>query len=110
MSLHLYRQVTDSALPWEEKFVLLRLAFTATDDGLAMLPLDKLASDTSFSDDEIALHLKALTEKGIVEDRSVSVRNPTGETSTCAGYQILPERFPKWTPELRKKLLEEDAS
>lgn len=109
MSLHLYRQVTDSALPWEEKFVLLRLAFTATDDGLAVLPLDKLASDTSFSDDEITLHLKALTEKGIIEDRSVSVRNPAGDTSTSAGYQISPERFPKWTPELRRALLRDEG-
>ena len=108
MSLHLYRQVTDSALPWEEKFVLLRLAFTATDDGLAMLPLDKLASDTSFSNEEIGLHLRALAEKGIIEDRSVSVRNPTGETSTCAGYQILPEQSPKWTPELRRALLRDE--
>ena len=108
MSLHLYRQVTDSALPWEERFVLLRLAFTATDDGLAMLPLDKLASDTSFSNEEIGLHLRTLAEKGIIEDRSVSVRNPTGETSTCAGYQILPERFPKWTAELRRALLRDE--
>jgi len=106
MSLHLYSQVSDSALLWREKFVLLRLAFTATDAGLAILPLKKLASDTSFSDDDVEAHLKALSEKGIIQDRSVTIRNISGEISTSAAYQILPELFPRWTPELRKTLLE----
>lgn len=109
MSLHLYRQVSDCALPSREKFVLLRLAFTATDGGLAMLPLDRLASDTSLTDEEIGTHLMSLIEKGIIESRSVSVRTPNGESTTDSGYQIIPEHFPKWTPELRKALHEEDT-
>lgn len=109
MSLHLYRQVSDCALPSKEKFVLLRLAFTATDGGLAMLPLERLASDTSLTDEEIGAHLTSLEEKGIIENRSVSIRNPNGQSTISHGYQILPDRFPKWTPELRKALHEEDA-
>lgn len=109
MSLHLYRQVSDCALPSKEKFVLLRLAFTATDDGLAVLPLGRLASDVSLSDEAIEAILVSLEEKGVIENRSVSIRNPNGQSTMSHGYQILPDRFPKWTPELRKALHEEDV-
>ena len=109
MSLHLYRQVSDCALPPREKFVLWRLAFTATDDGLAVLPLGRLASDVSLSDEAIEAILVSLEEKGVIENRSVSIRNPNGQSTMSHGYQILPDRFPKWTPELRKALHEEDV-
>ena len=110
MSLNLYNRVMDSALRMEEKLVLVRLAFSATDDALAILPLEKLASDTSFTEEEVRGYLSRLTDQGIIEDRSISVRSPDGSMLFKTAYQIRAEMFPKWTPELRKQLLEEDAS
>lgn len=110
MSLYLYNRVMDSALRMEEKLVLVRLAFSATEDDLAILPLAKLASDTSFTEEEVKQYLGALAEQGIIEDRSLSVRSPEGMMSFSPAHQINADLLPKWTPELRKKLLEEDAS
>ena len=110
MSLYLYNRVMDSALRMEEKLVLVRLAFSATEDDLAILPLPKLASDTSFTEEEVKQYLRTLAEQGIIEDRSISVRTPEGAMSFSSAYQIKADRLPKWTSELRKKLLEEDAS
>ena len=109
MSLYLYNRVMDSALRMEEKLVLVRLAFSATDDALAILPLEKLASDTSFTEEGVKGYLTSLTDQGIIEDRSITVRSPDGSTSISPAYQIKPELFPKWTPELRKALIEEEA-
>lgn len=72
MSLYLYNRVMDSALRMEEKLVLVRLAFSATDDALAILPLPKLASDTSFTEEVVKQYLRALAEQGIIEPKNGS--------------------------------------
>lgn len=109
MSLHLYSEVQNCALPWQEKFVLMRLAFSATDQGLAVLPLEKLASDTSFLISEVKELLAQLVDKKIIEERSVSTRSPNGEITFDFAYQIYPLNLPKWTPKLRKELQGRDV-